>query len=175
MAAKKTAETKEEPAMTVTNNDNAKNRTLALKSHLTHHKTKLLIGLAVLVLAGFTLAYVNQIHTNDRLKKANQQLSNPQAAAKAETKQLTEQVGRLIELPANETPTVATVVDVTKLQSQAFFANAKNGDRVLIFTQAKKAILYRPSTGKIIQVAPINIGNNQSSQSQPQTTPKKSQ
>lgn len=124
-------------------------------------KTKLIILLVVVVVAVVAGLFVNQLHTNNQLKKENQKLSNPQAAAQAETRQLTKEVGKLIELPSSETPTVATVVDVTKLQKQPFFASAKNGDRVLIFTQAKKAILYRPATNKIIQVAPVNLGTGQ--------------
>ena len=62
----------------------------------------------------------------------------------------------LIELP-DEEPTLATVSDVEKLKDQAFFANAQNGDKVLIFQKAEKAILYRPSTNKIIEVGPITI------------------
>jgi len=30
-----------------------------------------------------------------------------------------------------------------------------------MYSKAKKAILYRPSSNKIIEVAPINIGNNE--------------
>jgi hypothetical protein len=66
------------------------------------------------------------------------------------------QIGKLIELP-KEIPTIATVSDVTKLQDQQFFSQAKNGDKVLIFAQAKEAILYRPSENKLIHVAPLNI------------------
>lgn len=123
-------------------------------------KHKLAAALIVALVLLFAGLFVNQLNTNNRLKRENQKLSNPQAAAQAETQELTRQVGKLIELPSRESPTVATVVDVNKLKSQAFFSNAKNGDKVLIFTQAKKAILYRPSTEKIIQVAPVNIGNS---------------
>lgn len=65
-------------------------------------------------------------------------------------------VGKLIDLP-QETPTIATVSDATKLRSQSFFLHAQNGDKVLIFAQAKEAILYRPSANKIVTVAPVNI------------------
>lgn len=83
---------------------------------------------------------------------------NSVLAAQTEVDTLLGQVGKLIELP-KEIPTVATVSDVTKLQDQSFFANAKNGDKVLIFVQAKEAVLYRPSENKIIKVSPVNIQN----------------
>ncbi len=67
-------------------------------------------------------------------------------------------VSKLIVLPEGENPTVATVVDPELLKNQPFFARAKKGDRVLIYTNARKAILYDPKNNKIIEVAPINIG-----------------
>jgi hypothetical protein len=79
--------------------------------------------------------------------------------AEAEVLSLQASVGKLIELP-DETPTIATVSDKSKLLDQPFFAKAENGDKVLIFTQGKKAIIYRPTTGKIIEVAPINLSEN---------------
>lgn len=86
---------------------------------------------------------------------------NPQQATQAEVNRLVTEIGRIIVLPEDETPTVATVSDPEALSEQAFFANAKEGDKVLIYTTARKAILYSPSMKKIIEVAPINIGNNQ--------------
>ncbi|KXK09252.1 MAG: hypothetical protein UZ22_OP11002001130 [Microgenomates bacterium OLB23] len=67
-----------------------------------------------------------------------------------------EAVSKLMELPTDETPTVATVTDKTKLQKQPLFNKAENDDRVIIYTKAQKAILYRPSINKIIEVAPVN-------------------
>jgi hypothetical protein len=48
-------------------------------------------------------------------------------------------------------------LDTSKLKGQAFFANAKNGDRVLVFTKAQEAVLYRPSTNIIITVGPLTM------------------
>ena len=94
-----------------------------------------------------------------------QAAQNPQAVAQKELQAVIAKVGKLIVLPENETPTLATVSDPEKLQGQAFFANAKKGDQVLIYTNAKKAILYDPSQNKIVEVAPVNTGT------QPDATP----
>lgn len=91
-------------------------------------------------------------------------LQNPLEAAKEEIAMTVGLVGKLIMLPVGEEPTLATVSDTTKLANQAFFANAQNGDKVLIYTKAKKAYLYRPSSNKIIDVAPVNIGSQASQQ-----------
>ena len=61
-------------------------------------------------------------------------------------------------LPSEE-PTIATVSNIEALRSQPFFANAKNGDRVLIYVNARKAVLYDPVNNKIVEATPINIGN----------------
>lgn len=90
-------------------------------------------------------------------KKKVDALSNPQEAARQETQKTIDAVGKLIELPSNETPTIATITDKDKLKEQAFFAKAENNDKVLIYPQAKKAILYRPSTNKVIEVGAVNI------------------
>lgn len=82
---------------------------------------------------------------------------NPQALAEAEAKGIAETVGQLMILPVGEVPTIATVIDPDKIKDQPFFANAEKDDKVLIYTIAKKAILYRPSANKIIEVSALNI------------------
>jgi len=84
--------------------------------------------------------------------------STPQSIAQEELKKVLARVNQLIVLPPNEQPTLATVADPEKLKDQPFFANAKAGFKVLIYTNAKKAILYDPVSNKIVEVAPINIG-----------------
>lgn len=103
----------------------------------------LLIGLAAVAIY-FYIQYQN-------IKK------NPNQVAKAETDALVAQVSKLIDLPKDETPTVATVLDKEKLKDQPFFAGAENGDKILIYTKSKKAIIYRPKDNKLINVGPIAI------------------
>lgn len=128
---------------------------------------KAILILVVVVLAGVSaFLFVQNRNAAAKIKA----LSSPQNAAKAETDALTNKVGKLIELPSNETPTIATVVDASKLKSQAFFANAQNGDKVLMYTTAKKAILYRPSSNIIVEVAPIDLGKGTATAT-PEATP----
>ena len=107
--------------------------------------------IAVLVLAGGGYFLYQNIQKQSSV--------NPQQSTQEEIKKLVSEVGNLIALPEGEDPTVATVTDAGKLADQPFFQRAKNGDKVLIYTQAKKAYLYDPSAKKIIDVAPINIGS----------------
>ena len=83
---------------------------------------------------------------------------NPEQA-QAEMEALVAKVGKLIDLPQGENPTVATITDPEKLKDQPFFANAKNGDQVLIYPTARKAFLYDPSRNKLIEVAPLILGD----------------
>ena len=66
-----------------------------------------------------------------------------------------QRVGQLILLPSDEVPTLATVSDINVLKGQLFFQNASNGDVVLMYAKARKAILYSPRLNKVIEVAPI--------------------
>lgn len=109
----------------------------------------LLIG-AFLVAGGFSVYFWNE---------ARGFKNNPQKAAQEETRKLLADVSGLIILPEGEIPTIATVSDPEKLTDQPFFAKAQKGDKVLIYTNSRKAILYSPKENKIVEVAPINIGN----------------
>jgi len=106
--------------------------------------------LAILAIVGATVYGVKQ-------KPELLGLSKGPGEIQAELDRLVVEVGKLIALPADEKPTVATVTDVEKVKDQPFFANAQNGDRVLIYTNARKAILYRPGEKRIIEVGAVNI------------------
>ncbi|MEK9151337.1 MAG: hypothetical protein AAB547_01765 [Patescibacteria group bacterium] len=83
-----------------------------------------------------------------------------------EVASLTKIIGAMMELPEGETPTLATVTDKDKLAEQPFFQKAENGDKVLIYTNSGRAILYRPSTGKIVDVTTVNVNTAEPAVSQ---------
>jgi len=106
-----------------------------------------------IALGGIVLIFVALIATTSyfyvQWKKVK---SNPQASSQEEIASIKKKIGNFIELPPSEEPTMATVTDVEKLKNQPFFSKAQNGDKVLIYTNSQKAILYRPSTGKIVDM-----------------------
>jgi hypothetical protein len=92
---------------------------------------------------------------------SEEKLKNPTEAAKLESKALMAKVGKLMVLP-NEEAQVATVTDVENLKkTQPFFQDAKDNDKLLLFPNAKKAVLYRESANVIVNVAPIIDQANQ--------------
>ena len=91
-----------------------------------------------------------------QLQKLKDSPSEAGKLSNQEVKNLVKELGDKMVLPENETPTIATVTDISKLEGQPFFRNAKNGDKVIIYGSTKEAILYRPSIHKIIAVSPIN-------------------
>jgi hypothetical protein len=128
--------------------------------------------IAVVVIVGLLVAVVfYQMQVTSNLKSQTSKTTSTSAsasAAKNEATTLRNQVATVLDLPGSETPTVATVQDPSKLQNQAFFARAQIGDKVLMFAKAQQVVLYRPSTKKVIQVAPINLGSGSNT---PATTP----
>lgn len=68
--------------------------------------------------------------------------------------EIIDKVGKLIELPSG-TPSVEKITDKSVFKDQPFFNNSQIGDVVLVFTNAKKVILYRESVNKIVDVGTI--------------------
>ena len=85
---------------------------------------------------------------------------DPNKTAVEENQKLIAHIGKLIILPEGESPTIATVSDPEKLKDQAFFANARRGDKLLLYPSSKKAFLYNPTYNKIVDIAPITIGSS---------------
>lgn len=119
---------------------------------------KILMALVVILLIG---ASGSSVYFYSKWKSATQ---TPNRATEEEITSITKILSESLELPKDEEPTMATVVDREKLQDQEFFHSAENGDKVLIYANARKAILYRPSSKKIIEVAPVYFDQNQQTQ-----------
>lgn len=126
-----------------------------------NYKTIAVAAVIVLLAAG----WLYQVQVSNQLHKQTTTVSDRHKTVQNEATTLKNEVAKVVQLPSNETPTVATVTDVKKLQNQAFFSNAQNGDKVMMFAQAKQVILYRPTLHKVIQIAPINLGNGSSAPS----------
>ncbi len=87
--------------------------------------------------------------------------TNSEADSAKEVEALVNEVNKIMTLPTDESPTIATVSDAEKIKAQSFFKNAQNGDKLLVYTKGRKAILYRPSDKRIIDVGVININQPQ--------------
>lgn len=83
---------------------------------------------------------------------------DPNAANQKKIEAVVAKAEKLIDLPQDEIPTLATVSDPSTLEGQPFFVNAEKGDQVLLYTNARKAYLYSPSKNIIVEVASLNIG-----------------
>lgn len=112
--------------------------------------------LVIAVLGGVSFYFYS------KYQEAQKQIQAPTVVSDEASRQIIASIGKLIDLPMDEEPTVATITNVEQLRDQPFFKKAKNGDNVLIYTKAGKAILYRPGINKIIDVSPINISDNAS-------------
>ncbi len=105
-----------------------------------------------LVLICFITPSILAFYFFNQYRKLSQ---DPKEQIRKETLTLVADISKFILLPEGEEPSLATVEEKDKLRKEPFFKNAEDGDKVLIFNIARKAILYRPSIHKIIEVAPL--------------------
>lgn len=122
--------------------------------------------LVVILLSGFL---IHQVLNKSEVSKNIDHTT----LAKEERDDLLRRVGAHIVLPTDEAPTLATVSDPSQLKQYPFFENAITGDKVLIYSQNKKAILYRPSEDKIVVIAPILSKQNSENTNNTSTTTNK--
>jgi heme/copper-type cytochrome/quinol oxidase subunit 2 len=80
----------------------------------------------------------------------------------AQVKEIVAKVSKIIILPTGEEPVVATINDAASLiKEQPFYKGAKNGDVVLVYQKAAKAIVYSPERNVIVNVGPIFLQDQQ--------------
>lgn len=110
-----------------------------------------LIGLLIAIilsLAGFAL-YTNAQY--QALKK------NPSVASEDTNKAILSRLGKIMKLPDDETPQIAAVSDKSKLASDVFFKDADNGDYLIVYSKARRIIVFRDSKNQIINQGPFTI------------------
>ncbi len=108
------------------------------------------------ILLGFVVAgasgYSFYMYWVSQQQLSKLQAASPQTIADMQSQDLVTKVGRHMLLP-DEIPLIQTVTDVASFKNQPFFAHAKDGDKVLVFSQ--RAILYDPVADKIIEVGAV--------------------
>ena len=81
--------------------------------------------------------------------------------AKREVEKVVEALGKLAVLP-DEEPVLTTVTDKDALRKQSdFYKNAENGDKIIVYPNAKVAYIYSPAINKIVNVGPFIVNNDQ--------------
>lgn len=129
-----------------------------------HPMQMALFGLVALLIAGGTyLAVTRPWPQKGETKKAGQE--EPVVFGDKSKDEIVEKAGKLFLLPEGEKPKIGTVQGVDKLKSDPFFKNAKDGDKVLVYENAKRAFIYRPSENKMIEVG--GVGQSQDTTKQP--------
>jgi hypothetical protein len=129
-------------------------KSVELEKKVLSPKMQLLIKLSLLIILAISVSLAVIFYT-----KYNNLKNDPTSFQQQELKSVVSKVSKLIEIPRDEKPTIATVQDESSLKNQDFFKDVENGDKVLIFTSSKKAIIYRESTNKIINVGPIDLNS----------------
>lgn len=84
--------------------------------------------------------------------------SSPEVADDEVSKRIISKVESIYMLPEGQ-PTVAKVQDKEKLNGQVFFEKAEDGDYLVIYSDAKLALLYREDTDKLVNVGPISVSD----------------
>ncbi len=85
-------------------------------------------------------------------------------------------LSKLMILPKDESPVVATINDASKLiAQQPFYADAINGDIIIVYQKSLKAIIYSPSRNIIVNVGFISQDSAASASTTPATSASQSQ
>lgn len=70
---------------------------------------------------------------------------------KAQQASLLQDIGKSVQLPGEE-PVLVTVADKDKLTNKTLAATVENKDILLIYGSSKRMVVYRPSSGKVIDM-----------------------
>ncbi len=89
-------------------------------------------------------------------------LEGQQELQEKEVDKLLGAVSKHLVIPTDEEPTIATISDIDALtESQPFFKGASNGDKVIVYVGASRAIIYSPERDVIINVGAVMVDNEE--------------
>lgn len=78
-----------------------------------------------------------------------------------EVSEIVSNVQKLIVVPEDDQPLVATIVNADELiAQQPFYQNVKNGDVLIIYPTVQKAILFNPDDNILINVGPLQVNES---------------
>lgn len=140
-------------------------RATAVKN--SNKKITITLALLLVISAGaFGWSFYKYTQTKKQLMQVSS-IEGQKAIAQKEVNALLEKVKKHMVLPEGEEPVVATVTDKEALsKEQPFYANAHNGDRVIAYMTARKAIIYDPIRDVIVNAGPIYVDNTAGQQQQ---------
>jgi hypothetical protein len=126
------------------------------KIKLSSRKKKSIIAILVIIVLILGGLYYQTHYSKKAVEKR----------AQAETIRLVKEVKKIIVLPESDVPAVFDIQDpVLLINQQAFFAGSEKGDKLLVYPQLGKAIIYSPKRKMIINVGPVTFDQAKSIQS----------
>ena len=66
-------------------------------------------------------------------------------------------VGKIVDLPKEETAKIARVTDLKSHKNQPFFARAREGDVLIVYAKNRLAILFDLEGQKVINMNKITV------------------
>ena len=117
------------------------------------NKKVLVTILAVIIIVAVVFVILWQTGMLATLKLAYQMQKN-----QADDAKVLAQLSKIMDLPAGVKPMMFLVNDANALKKDqpGFFAKAKNGDRVIVYSDL--AILYDAKANKIMHIGPVDFG-----------------
>lgn len=96
--------------------------------------------------------------------KLSEKNSNIDEGVDKQVTEILDEVGSIIFLPKDETPTVMSIMDVETLKKEngEFYKDVIKGDILIIYSD--KAIIFRREEKKIVNVAPVFIETDELSE-----------
>lgn len=134
-----------------------------------------LLGVVVILLIVLALGYWLYSSPYWPLTKSGEMTKEQQEKIYLkEVSELTTKISKHLLLPTDEVPEIRTIQDAkAATEAQSFFVGTQNGDKVLVYVQARKAIVYSPERDIIVNVGPVFVDDEESANDDKSTTTNK--